>query len=170
MLECLILYSLLDRDLTTYKIRKSIIDSFEIFSKPSLGAIHPALIKLAEKKCVETAKIMSDGGQKSMFHHITNEGRKKFYQMFSSINSTMIPKISVEIKIKIAMLPAIANVEAKQKFLENAQKALELAGYDIRNSMEKNTCGFYQTSASLMYKDIAGLTSTVEKLRKEGLE
>ena len=167
MLECLILYALLDRDLTTYKIRKSIIDGFSIFSKPSLGAIHPALVKLAEKKFVDTAKIISDGGQKSLFHHITNEGKKNFYKLFSSIDSKLATKLTLEIKMKIVMLPGISDNEAKQKFLENAKKALELAGYDVRNSMEKNSCGFYQTSAGLVYKEIADLTSTIEKLRKE---
>ncbi len=170
MLECLILFSLLERDLTTYKIRKNIIENFQVFANPSLGAIHPSLKNLMNSKYVDAAKIMSDGGQKSMLHHITGEGRKYFTQSYTEITSSTIPKISLEIKVKIAMLPKIKNAETKQLFLDNASNALEMASYDIRNSMEHNSCGFYQTSAGLLYKEIADIKATIEKLKKESLD
>lgn len=167
MLECLILYSLLERDLTTYKIRKFISEKFEIFADPSLGAIHPSLSKLIRLKYVDASKILSDGGQKSIFHKLTQEGKKYFNQLFSEIISTSVTKIVLEIELKIIMLPKIKNEELKNKFFENALNTLELSGYDIRNSMEKNECGYYKTSAGLLYKEIANLKDTVEKLKQE---
>ena len=167
MLECLILYSLLERDLTTYKIRKFISEKFEIFADPSLGAVHPALNKLVRLKYIETSKMLSEGGQKSIFHKLTQEGKKYFNELFTQIISTSVSKIVLEIELKIIMLPKIKNDELKNKFFENALNVLELVGYDIRNATEKSECGYYKTSAGLLYKGIADLKSTVEKLKQE---
>ena len=48
MIELLILYVLLKRDLTMYAIQKRIEDNFAPFTKPSFGALKPALRRLAE--------------------------------------------------------------------------------------------------------------------------
>ena len=167
MLETLILYSLLERNLTTYGIRKHILQDFSFFANPSLGAIHPAILKLIKKNYISVTKNITDGGQKSLFHTLLPEGKKYFYKNWAEISSSVAQKISTEIKMKIIMLPAIKSEEAKASFYTNAANILEILEYDIKNKMKENTCGYFQTSASLFYKEISGLRDTIEKLKKE---
>ena len=49
MIELLILYVILKRDYTMYSIQKRIEDNFAPFTKPSFGALKPALRRLEIK-------------------------------------------------------------------------------------------------------------------------
>ena len=167
MLETLILYSLLENNLTTYGIRKHIIQNFSFFSNPSLGAIQPALLKLIKSNYINVTKNITDGGQKSLFHTLLPEGKKHFHKIWAEISSSVAQKISAEIKMKIIMFPAIKSTEAKNSFLQNASNTLELIEYDIKNKMKENSCGYFQTSTSLFYKEIIALKDTIETLKKE---
>ena len=167
MLNTLILYSLLDRNLTTYGIRKDITDNFFLYVRPSLGAVHPAVLKLCENKFIEVSKNITEGGQKSMLHHILNDGKKYFFENWSNINSTIIKKISAEIQMKIIMLPKIKDANLKNLFFENSLQALEMSEYEIQNVMKNESCGYIQTSSSLLYKEIKSVRETILSLQKE---
>lgn len=74
MIELMILYVLTKRDLTMYSVQKFIEENFGAFSKPSFGAIKPALKRLEKGNCITSQKIMSDGGKLSVFYSITRDG------------------------------------------------------------------------------------------------
>ena len=74
MIELLILYVLLKRDLTMYSVQKRIIENFAPFTKPSFGALKPALRRLEEKECLTSRKMMSDGGKLSVYYEISKSG------------------------------------------------------------------------------------------------
>ena len=74
MIELLILYVILKRDYTMYSIQKRIEDNFAPFTKPSFGALKPALRRLEIKGFLKSRKLMSDGGKLSVFYEITKEG------------------------------------------------------------------------------------------------
>ena len=74
MIELLILYVLLKRDLTMYAIQKRIEDNFAPFTKPSFGALKPALRRLEEKQCLTSRKSMSEGGKLSVYYEISKQG------------------------------------------------------------------------------------------------
>ena len=76
MIEILILYILSKYDATIYKAKKLIIEKFFMYSKPSLGAINPALKKLEGLSCVEFESKMTDGGMLSKIYKITPFGMK----------------------------------------------------------------------------------------------
>lgn len=56
MIELLILYVILKRDYTMYAIQKRIEENFAPFTKPSFGALKPALRRLEEKRMFDFKK------------------------------------------------------------------------------------------------------------------
>ena len=81
MIELMILFVLLKRDLTMYSIQKRIREYFLPFTNPSFGAIKPALVRLEKNKFISLSKHLSDGGKPSIFYSITNEGMKELKKM-----------------------------------------------------------------------------------------
>ena len=167
MLETLILYTLLERNLTIYAVRKYILQSFSIFLKPSLGAIYPAIKRLEKKGYIEASSTFTEGGQKSVFHKLTISGKKYFFNYWTEILSQTLPKCTSEIKMKIIMLPQIKDNETKKIFFENAISQLDFFLDETKNIMSKRTDGYFLTSAGILYKECSELIHTIEKIKKE---
>ena len=167
MLETLILSALTHKAQTIYGIRKYIIDVFGIYTKPSLGAIHPAIQRLVKNEFVTVTKSFSEGGQKTLFHQLTAKGKEYFVETFSQINSTTLPKINCEIKMKIIMLNQIETQDVKDTFFKSAMKAIDLASFDIKNFLSNNSNSLAETSASITLKEFSDLKYHLELLRKE---
>lgn len=74
MIELMILYVLSKRELTMYSVQKFIFENFGAFSRPSIGAIKPALVRLEQNGDITSRKMMSDGGKLSVFYSITKNG------------------------------------------------------------------------------------------------
>ena len=70
MIELMILFSLLKRDLTMYAVHKFIIENFSPFTQPSFGAIKPALVRLEKGEFISARKIMSEGGRLSVYYSV----------------------------------------------------------------------------------------------------
>ena len=81
MLEQLILFLLIKRELTMYGIQKAILDSFSAYTKPSFGAIKPALKRLEADGFIRSRRAMSEGGKQSGFYSITNDGLQELKKM-----------------------------------------------------------------------------------------
>ncbi len=134
MIELLILYVLLNRDLTMYAIHSRILDNFRAYTNPSFGAIKPALVRLEKKGCIKSAKIMSEGGKLSVFYSITKEGlnelKKLLLQDFTLNPLQFISDASVKLSCigfldeddKIKMLDLVKSNAMRHKI--NAQNTL----------------------------------------------
>lgn len=134
MIELLILYVLLNRDLTMYAIHSRILDNFRTYTNPSFGAIKPALVRLEKKGCIKSAKIMSEGGKLSVFYSITKEGlnelKKLLLQDFTLNPLQFISDASVKLSCigfldeddKIKMLDLVKSNAMRHKI--NAQNTL----------------------------------------------
>jgi DNA-binding PadR family transcriptional regulator len=88
MIEVMILYVLINHDLTMYAIHKRIQENFLAYTNPSFGALKPALVRLEKQKCITSSKLMSEGGKLSIYYSITKEGlqelRKLLLRPFSN--------------------------------------------------------------------------------------
>lgn len=80
MLEQLILYSLIKRELTMYGIHKYVTETFGAYTKPSFGAVKPALSRFEKNGLIKTRKAMSEGGKLSVFYSITQDGLTRLKQ------------------------------------------------------------------------------------------
>ncbi len=101
MIDIMILFVLLKRDLTMYSIREHMKDKFLPFSTPSFGAIKPALNRLEKSGALKTSKIMSEGGKLSVLYSVTNEGLKLLKQLMLKNFSTNPLQFISDSKIKL---------------------------------------------------------------------
>lgn len=135
MIELLVLYVLQEKDLTVYSIRKSIIDNFGIYTKPSLGAIYPALQRLIKQDAVEVTENISSGGKKICYHHLTNSGKKLFNEIFcDDIGENPLNACNL-IRLKISLLNK-TKTNIALFFLENSILKLDHFIYDTKNYIE----------------------------------
>lgn len=123
MIEIMILFLLLKRDLTMYSIHKRILEHFISFTTPSFGALKPALVRLEKKGFITTAKIMSDGGKLSVFYSITKEGAKELKNLLLTEFSSNPLQFLSEAKVKLCCASFLSDEEADALFYEIKSKA-----------------------------------------------
>lgn len=145
MIDLMILFVLLKRDLTMYAIKKHIADRFAPFTNPSFGALKPALVRLEKLKAVTSSKIMSEGGKLSAFYSITDEGVKILRKLLLEPFSKNPIQFISDAKVKLCCASFLSNQDAKQMF-EN----IKLGAYLHKMNAEKilgdeyNLTDFYQ--------------------------
>lgn len=169
MIELLILYVVNDREKTIYSIRKTIIELFGAFTKPSLGTIHPAVKRLLSKKCVQLTERMSDGGKKSSYYIITETGRKYFKDLYFTESSENPAMFYGQLQAKFGTMGMLSSAE-KLKFLNGIERRLELLKYDIENRLKDEYLHMDKFQSSLlkaMLKEIDLITDLVKTLRTE---
>lgn len=129
MIELLILYSILKRDYTMYSIQKRITDIFAPFTKPSFGAIKPALKRLEEKECLKTRKMMSDGGKLSVFYEITKNGINELKRLLLEEISENPHQFLSDSRMKLACADCLDNGERDRLFFSIKSRALQFKNY-----------------------------------------
>lgn len=101
MIELMILFVLLTRDLTMYSVRKRITTLFCAFTIPSFGALDPALKRLEKQGCLTSSKVLSDGGKVSIYYSITKQGEKILKTLLLKPLSKNPLKFLPEAKVKL---------------------------------------------------------------------
>lgn len=169
MIELLILYVLLKRDFTMYAVQKRIEDIFAPFTKPSFGALKPALRRLEEKECLTSRKIMSDGGKLSIFYEITASGKNELKRLLLEDLSENPLQFLSNIRIKLSCADCLSFEEKNRLFFNAKTKALQFKtnAQDILNNeyVEKN---FYQKIIlDNTICEYTNLVSIIEGLEKD---
>ncbi len=167
MIELLILYILSEKELTMYAVLKHILDNFGAFSKPSFGAIKPALTRLEKDGFIRSRKAMSDGGKLSGFYSITQTGREELKKLLLekvSENPLQFPSVA---GIKLSCASYLAKDERKILFSQLKIKAQEHK-FCAENTLEnQKSLTFYQRiildNTILEYKNLSTLIENLEK-------
>jgi DNA-binding PadR family transcriptional regulator len=124
MLEIMILYVIWEYELTMYYISKKIHEVFGEFSKPSFGAIKPALVKLEKEGFIKSRKTFSDGGKLTGHYSITPLGKKAFKNMMMedlSLNPIQF-KANASIKLMaVQKLSQDVQQDIFEKIFENVE-------------------------------------------------
>lgn len=145
MIELLILYVILKRDYTMYSIQKRIEDYFAPFTKPSFGALKPALRRLEEKECLTTRKFMSDGGKLSVFYEITNSGINELKRLLLEDYSINPLQFLSDARIKIACADCLNNEEKTRLFFLTKSRAMQFKNNALNILKDEyNQVNFYQ--------------------------
>lgn len=124
MLNILILYVLLKRDLTMYSIHKRISDNFQPYTTPSFGAIKPALVKLEAAGCITSSKIMSDGGKLSIYYSITKDGVKELKNLMLKPFSSNPLQFMSDARMKLSCLSCLEGEDCLTVFEDIKANAL----------------------------------------------
>lgn len=145
MIEILILYIIHNREKTIYSIRKEIIEIFGNFTKPSLGTIHPALKRLLSLNAVQVCDKMSEGGKKSSYYLITQEGKKVFKELFFKDCSKNPSLFYAQLQARFGTL-GLLNESDRNQFLDNIVKILERYSFEMNNKLNDEfiNLDFYQ--------------------------
>lgn len=168
MIELLILYVLTRREFTMYGISKEIESKFDVYTRPSFGALKPALRKLISEGFLEARKSMSEGGRLSIYYSLTKEGEKELVKQIKKELSTNPIQFIPNAKIKLAMADKLDKEERKELFLHLKTLALSFkqSAENILNDeyTEKN---FYQKilldNSSVVYSNLVTVIEGFEK-------
>ncbi len=145
MIELLILYVLQKRDLTMYAVQKRIEDNFAPFTKPSFGALKPALNRLEEKQCISSRKNMSDGGKLSVYYQISNKGVAELKRLILEDLSDNPLQFLSNARVKLSCADCLDASDKKRLFFSIKSLALQFKVYaqNILND-EYSRINFYQ--------------------------
>lgn len=164
----MILYILLNRDLTMYAIQKRIKENFGAYTSPSFGAIKPALVRLEKQGFLSTSKIMSEGGKLSVYYSATKDGIKNLNLMLTEPLSSNPLQFLSDARIKLSCLSALEADERYNVFEDIKSNAI-LHKNNAENilSDEYTPLTFYQKivldNAVCEYKNFITLVENLEK-------
>lgn len=145
MIDLMILFVLLKRDLTMYAIKKHISYKFAPFTNPSFGTLKPALLRLEKSKSVTSSKIMSEGGKLSAFYSITDNGVKELRKLLLEPFSQNPVQFLSDAKVKLCCGSFLSAQDLKQ-LLENIKAGAYLHRMSAQKILEDeyNSTDFYQ--------------------------
>lgn len=167
MIELLILYSLKDREKTIYALRKSILEKFGAFTKPSYGTIFPALKRLLTKNFVNVRGKISEGGRKSTYYEVTKSGLEGFSQFFLA-DWTQNPSLfHNEVQARFATLSMLNDAD-KAVFFERLTQKIELYQLEIKEKFDDEYINFDIFQQELLLKtltELKGLNDFIQRLK-----
>ena len=151
-----------------YSIQKRIEDNFQPYTKPSFGAIKPALVKLENEGCITASKIMSDGGKLSIYYSITKEGVKKLKNLLLTPLSQNPLQFMSDSRIKLSCLSVLDNMQIMEVLEDIKSNALlhKLSAEKILSD-EYTPVTFYQKivldNVICEYRNIISMIEGLEK-------
>ena len=169
MIELLILYVLLKRNFTMYSIQKRIDENFAPFTKPSFGALKPALRRLEEKECLTSRKIMSDGGKLSVYYEISRNGIAELKRLILEDLSDNPLQFLSNARAKLCCADCLNTDERKRLFFSVKSRAMQFKtlSQNVLND-EYNHINFYQKVViDNALCEFSNLITLVEGLEKD---
>ncbi len=169
MIELLILYVLLKRDFTMYSIQKRIDENFAPFTKPSFGALKPALRRLEEKECLTSRKTMSDGGKLSVYYEISRNGITELKRLILEDLSDNPLQFLSNARAKLCCADCLNSDERKRLFFSVKSRAMQFKtlSQNVLND-EYNHINFYQKVViDNALCEFSNLITLVEGLEKD---
>lgn len=169
MIELLILYVLLKRNFTMYSIQKRIDENFAPFTKPSFGALKPALRRLEGKECLTSRKTMSDGGKLSVYYEISRNGIAELKRLILEDLSDNPLQFLSNARAKLCCADCLNTDERKRLFFSVKSRAMQFKtlSQNVLND-EYNHINFYQKVViDNALCEFSNLITLVEGLEKD---
>ena len=169
MIELLILYVLLKRNFTMYSIQKRIDENFAPFTKPSFGALKPALRRLEEKECLTSRKTMSDGVKLSVYYEISRNGIAELKRLILEDLSDNPLQFLSNARAKLCCADCLNTDERKRLFFSVKSRAMQFKtlSQNVLND-EYNHINFYQKVViDNALCEFSNLITLVEGLEKD---
>ena len=138
MLEIMILYTLSECEFTMYYLSKVIKENFGDFSKPSIGAIKPALTKLESAGFIKSRKTFSEGGKQTGYYSITKIGKTALKDLLLEKFSDNPIQFKNNAMVRIIACEMLSNDEKKEVF-DIIKFQVEKFKLDAEKRLEKNT-------------------------------
>ncbi len=169
MIEILIIYVLSKHETTIYGIRKGIIDYFGIYTKPSVGAIYPALKKLLKENAVVVNERISEGGKKSSYYSLTKTSMKYLKKIFYSSLSENPSLFYTQLMVRICAFGILTSDERK-KFILEFSKKIEIYQFETKNKLKDEylNLDYYQKQLlTRTYNELETLNNFLKNLQTD---
>ena len=158
MIELLILYTLRKHEKTIYAVRRDIIEVFGTFTVPSIGTIHPAIKRLEQKGCLTCTERMSEGGKKSLYYKLTEQGRAFFTQLFFSDLSENPSLFYGHIQARFGTL-SMLSIEDRKKFISDISRKLEIFSFEVEDKLNDELTPLDYFQKSLLKRTLGEINS-----------
>jgi len=132
IIDLLILYLVLEREFTMYGIQKEIENLFGIYTRPSFGALKPALRRLEFNGFLTSRKIMSDGGKLSVYYSASKTGAAELRKLLMEDLSDNPLQFVTNARIKLSCAGVLDEAHKEELFFKIKSKALA-----FKNDAEK---------------------------------
>ena len=128
-----------------YSIQKRIDENFAPFTKPSFGALKPALRRLEEKECLTSRKTMSDGGKLSVYYEISRNGIAELKRLILEDLSDNPLQFLSNARAKLCCADCLNTDERKRLFFSVKSRAMQFKtlSQNVLND-DYNHINFYQ--------------------------
>ena len=169
MIEVLILYTIRKREKTIYSIRKEIFEIFGVYTKPSIGTIHPALKRLLKSGAVSLNERMSNGGKKSSYYSITPKGIEAFQELFFETSSDNPSLFYTQLFTRIGALDFLP-VEARKLFIKESIRKIKLIQYESEEKLKDEFLELTSFQRQILEKtklSMSSLESFIEQIKVE---
>ena len=169
MIELLILFVLLKRDLTMYAVQKHINDYFSSFTSPSFGALKPALTRLEQKGALTSRKMMSDGGKLSVFYSLTNSGKAELKRLILADMTDNPVQFFSNARIKLCCADVLTQEEKKRLFFNIKSLAVKFKSNanEVLSDEYKHTNFYQKIILDNTMCELSNFISIVEGLEKD---
>ena len=165
MIELLILYILNSRDKTLYALRRDITERFGVVTKPSFGTMHPAMKRLLKKEAVKFEQKYSDGGKKSTYYSITQNGKKVFKELFFeeiSLNPTIFHN---QLSARLLTISMLEKAD-RDLFLDDLNKLVELQKLESQKALENEYVKYDDWQKTVLEETLNNLKSLEKMIEK----
>lgn len=132
MIELLILYIIANREYTMYSIQKEIENNFGTYTRPSFGALKPALRRLEYSGFISSRKMMSEGGKLSVYYIAEKAGITELKKLLLEEFSDNPLQFISNAKIKLSCAEMLNKEQKEELFFKVKSKAL-----GFKNSADK---------------------------------
>ena len=148
-------------------ISKKIHEVFGEFSKPSIGAIKPALIKLEKLGYIKSGRTFSEGGKMTGHYSITTEGKKAFKNMLLEELSENPVQLKQNSAIKIIACGLLSK-DIQTIVLDSVSRQIELQRLDAERKLEKyrNLNTYQRILVDNLVMENNNYLKLIEKLKK----
>lgn len=152
-----------------YSIQKRIDENFAPFTKPSFGALKPALRRLEEKECLTSRKTMSDGGKLSVYYEISRNGIAELKRLILEDLSDNPLQFLSNARAKLCCADCLNSDERKRLFFSVKSRAMQFKtlSQNVLND-DYNHINFYQKVViDNALCEFSNLITLVEGLEKD---
>lgn len=152
-----------------YSIQKRIDENFAPFTKPSFGALKPALRRLEKKECLTSRKTMSDGGKLSVYYEISRNGIAELKRLILEDLSDNPLQFLSNARAKLCCADCLNTDERKRLFFSVKSRAMQFKtlSQNVLND-DYNHINFYQKVViDNALCEFSNLITLVEGLEKD---
>ena len=123
-----------------YAVQKKIADEFSIYTKPGIGTIKPALVRLQEKGFIISRRSISEGGRVSVYYTITPQGIEELKRLIVARTSDNPVKFLNTARIKL-ICASLLTPQEQVKLLD--QLKIKAESIYNKTAVKIETADFY---------------------------